>query len=378
MKIAVITLPLHTNYGGLLQAYALKSRLGKGDEVTVIDRACKMPLPKWWKAPFVYMWRAFRKYVGGEDVEVFREIRFMRELPKRTSEISVFVQKYISPRVVRSYRELRDGEYELIVVGSDQVWRPRYFGRIEDAYLDFTRGWNVRRASYAASFGTDELEYDEEKVGRCARLLAGFDAVSVREISGVEICAEWFGRPDAELVLDPVLLMDQEELRSIAEDVPACRGYVASYILDASQEKRSLTQFVSAAAGMPVADLNPDIEVRPCVQKWIAGFRDAEFVVTDSYHGCILSILFHKPFVALENPARGNSRLHSLLSMLGMDDRLVHGIDPEDDCSFYLAHPDWDEVDGLLEGMRKTSAAYIEKITGRYGQEQDKHCNTCL
>ena len=98
------------------------------------------------------------------------------------------------------------------------------------------------------------------------------------------------------------------------------------------------------------------------MEKWIAGFRDASFVVTDSYHGCILSILLHKPFIALGNPLRGMSRIYSLLEMLGLDDRLVQGIDPEDDCSYWLAAPDWNEVDKRLDAARMMSFKFMEKI----------------
>ena len=161
MKIAIVTLPLHTNYGGLLQAFALKSCLQEmGYEVTVLDRAEKMPTPKGLKAPLVYARRMLTRLLKGDSApEVFREKRFGKELPIVGAATAAFIDKQISPRVLNSFREIRKGEYDAFVVGSDQVWRPRYFPGIEDAFLAFAKGWDVKRVAYAASFGTDELEY---------------------------------------------------------------------------------------------------------------------------------------------------------------------------------------------------------------------------
>ena len=207
MKIAVVTLPLHTNYGGLLQTFALKSYLESlGHEVTVLDPKDKMPLPKWWKASFIYAKRALQRMAKGPaGPEVFREIRFRREYPYISAETQKFIDAYISPRVIRSYHDIQEGDYDAFVVGSDQVWRPRYFGRIEDAFLAFAKDWDVVRLSYAASFGTDSLEYEYFQVEECAGLLERFDGVSVREDAGVQMCQEWFDCDRAVQVVDPVL-----------------------------------------------------------------------------------------------------------------------------------------------------------------------------
>ena len=189
MKTAIITLPLHTNYGGILQAYALKIVLeGMGHEAVVVDRKDKMPLPVWYKAPFVYASRALKKALKPDSgVEVFRELNYRKQLPLRSVNTQRFVDQYIAPRVVSSCKDIREGDYGAFVVGSDQVWRPRYFGNIEDAFLKFTKDWSVKRVAYAASFGTDELEYKYEQLQECSRLLQQFDAVSIREDVGVRM-----------------------------------------------------------------------------------------------------------------------------------------------------------------------------------------------
>lgn len=369
MRLAVISLPLHANYGGVLQSYALKSELERmGHSVTVIDRKVKMPFPRWWKAPFVYLKRAMKS-----DVEVFREYRFRNEYPVVCRELIRFIEKEIAPRMVGSYCEIGKGDFDGFVVGSDQVWRPRYFGRIEDAFLGFTKGWDVRRVAYAASFGTGQLEFDSETMRICADLLSCFDGISVREADAVKICDEWLDCDNAVHVLDPVMLMDVSHLERIASEVSERRakGKVMTYILDPSDNKRAITGLVSRWSDKDVEDFsiapydkNLPIGERmvPPVQEWIAGFADADFVVTDSFHGCVLSILFHKPFIAVGNGQRGMSRMSSLLEMFGLDSRLVHGIDPEDDGTFFLSQPDWEAVDNVLEQQRTVSRDFLENV----------------
>ena len=363
MKIAIVTLPLHTNYGGLLQAYALKTVLeGLGHSVDLLDLKEKMPVPKGLKAPFIYLSRAMKRLVKGKKgPEVFRELRYRRELPHRSEFTSKFVDTYIAPRMIDRYEDVREGEYDAFVVGSDQVWRPLYFNGIRNAFLKFTEGWDVKRLSYAASFGTDQLEYEYTQLEECARLLAGFDAVSVRESSAVGMCAEWLDCDRAVHVLDPVMLADVERYRSLAASAPEhpAKGRIMTYILDPSNEKSHVLEFIRKVSGMEACSLDLSGTVPP-VEQWLAGFADSEFVVTDSFHGCVLALMMHKRFIAVGNSRRGMARLNSLLTMFGLDQRLVHGIDPEDDGEFFLSEPDWESVDRVLAEMKSASLKFME------------------
>lgn len=363
MRVAIVTLPLHTNYGGLLQAYALKSVLTSlGHEAVVLDLKEKMPVPRGVRAPFVYMSRMFKKLTGTRRQDVFREIRYHRELPARSVYTSVFTDRFITPRLLDSYRDIKESEYDAFVVGSDQVWRPQYFPQIEDAFLGFTEGWNVRRLSYAASFGTDQLEYEYVTLARCAELLSRFDAVSVREDSAVGMCAEWLDCDYARHVLDPTMLVDSGTYRKFAESAAEhpSQGKIMTYILDPSPEKNHVLKFVEKVSGYESYALNMEGPV-PSVEQWLAGFADSEFVVTDSFHGCVLSILLHKRFIAVGNSRRGIARMSSLLSMFGLDQRLVHGIDPEDDGEFFLSQPDWDAVDEMLNEHKVSSIEFLKE-----------------
>ena len=362
MKVAIVTLPLHTNYGGLLQAYALKSIIeDMGHEVTVLDIAEKTTLPSFWKAPFIYLKRLL------QGREVFRERRIRREYPIISSKVSVFTENYICPRVISSYSEIAESDFDAYVVGSDQVWRPEYFNEVQDAFLRFARTWDVKRIAYAASFGTEELKYEYQLLEECSQLLSKFDAVSVREASGVAMCDEWFDYEDAVHVLDPVLMLSAEHYSSKFRSGSDAEGKVVTYILDRSASKSNVIDFISEVTGKPVYDVSVypkdrDIPLQdrivPSLESWISAFVNAEFVVTDSFHGCVLSILFHKPFVVVGNVARGMTRVNSLLSIFSLESRLVDGIDA-DGAKEWLMNFDWDAVDAVLERQRNICKTFL-------------------
>lgn len=372
MRIAIVTLPLHTNYGGLLQAFALRSVLESlGHEVTVLDFKDKMPAPKGMKAPFKYAGRMFSRLLKGKSApEVFRERRYARELPVLSADVLRFINSYICPRIIGSYSEIKEGEFDAFVVGSDQVWRPRFFNKIEDAFLAFTAEWDVKRVAYAASFGTDELEYEFMQLEICSKLLEKFDGVSVREDSAVGLCEEWLDYEGAVHVLDPVMLVNPATYREMAKEVKAhpAEGKIVTYILDRSEEKNHVVDFIKRMSGMPVYDCSvyPYVNDRPVAERvvppvadWLAALADAKFVVTDSFHGCVLSILLHKRFIAVGNSRRGLARLKSLLDLFGLDMRLVHGVDPEDDGEFFLSEPDWESIDRMIEDKRNESMEFL-------------------
>lgn len=372
MRLAIISLPLHVNYGGILQSYALKKELeSMGHEAVVIDRKVKMPFPEWWKAPLIYMNRALKSLKGGSEApEVFREYRCRKEYPVLSRELKPFVDAEIAPLMIDSYKDIKKGDFDGFIVGSDQVWRPRYFGKIEDAFLEFTRGWEVKRVSYAASFGTDGLEFGSESLRICADLLEGFDAVSVRESSAVKICDEWLDCDRAVHVIDPVMLVDVADYHMIADSAKDRRagGKIMTYILDPADNKKAIAGLVKTWTRKDIEDfsVNPhdrkvplDERVVPPMEDWLSGFADADFVVTDSFHGCVLSLMFHKPFIAVGNGQRGMARMRSLLEIFGLEQRLVHGIDPEDDGEFFLSQPDWDAVDAVLEEQRAAARRFL-------------------
>lgn len=368
MKIGILTLPLHTNYGGILQAYALQTvleRMGHNVEVIDFQRPYKLPL---WKKHFVYAKRTIKKYVLKKNVRIFKE-EYKRKIKSIIRQhTQLFIDKYIHRRTIESFSEIKESDYDCIVVGSDQIWRPKYFSRIENAFLKFAEGWNIKRMAYAASFGTDEWEYTGKQTAKCARLLKQFDAVSVREASGVDLCREHLG-VKAQHVLDPTMLLDAADYIKLFEaaGTPKSKGKLLNYILDETPEKQALINRIAKEKSLVPFRVNSKVEdrfaplterIQPPVEQWLRGFCDAEFVVTDSFHACVFSILFNKPFVVIGNTERGLARFNSLLSLFGLEDRLITNM-AEYDTDFAVND---DNVYKILEGKRQEASRLLDSI----------------
>lgn len=365
MKIGIITLPLHTNYGGILQAYALQRVLqDMGHDVVLLDSYPQYPTLK----PFplqqmFYLKRLLMKVVAPHKaIPLFYEKEAMVRYQKK-EHIRQFYRQHVRNVPFGVGEALNSSDFDALIVGSDQVWRPMYSPNIFDAYLSFAQDWShVKRIAYAASFGTAEWEYSEEQTSECRRLVQMFDAVSVREESGVTLCKEHLG-VDASWVLDPTLLVDTRHyMEHIAKanaeyPSPMCFGY----ILDASEEKDAIFHHIATTRGLQMSSFqnvdDSDNGAAPSVESWLNSFQDAEFVFTDSFHGCVFSIIFNKPFVVYGNVNRGMARFHSLLSMLGLENRLV--ATPEDAANVACQPIDWDAVNNRLSELRKFSKEFL-------------------
>lgn len=365
MKIGILTLPLSYNYGGILQAFALQNILERmGHEAVVVEKDRYLPSDVYHQA------RSYMSYVlhGFKGKTNWAYNKAKKEREKYTRD---FINKYVNSYKVKDMALEFPKDVDAIIVGSDQIWRRQYFcemigGGIENAFLSFTKKWNIKRLSYAASFGTDNWEYSVEESKVCNYYLQFFDAVSVREKSGVDLCAKWLGRNDAKLVLDPTLLLQQDDYVKLIEKakVPSSEGKLMVYVLDDSLEKNELVYRIAQERGLKpfktnlsddVLKRNPNI-AQPPLEYWLRGFMDSDFVVTDSFHACVFSLIFKKPFVVVGNAKRGMSRFDSLLSMFSLQDHLLKNIaDYKPGKSYGIS----DNSYCVIEEMRRESLDYL-------------------
>ena len=373
MKIGILTLPLHNNYGGILQTYALQTVLKRmGHDAVVIDKSRYIKLPIFsLDRNVVYFKRLVRKILFDRSMPV----RWDKVANDKVKTISTytdsFLDKYISRvEVFYNYSNLQEKDFDAFVVGSDQVWRPIYFGEniISNAYLSFAKDWNVKRISYAASFGTEEWEYTEEQTATCKELIRQFDAVSVRESSAVKLCDQYLGR-EALHVLDPTMLLDPTDYIKLFKDAntPQSTGSLMCYVLDQNEDKQKVISVVEQALDITAFSVNSKYEdpnapleerIQPPVETWLRGFYDADFVVTDSFHACVFSILFEKPFIVYGNNERGMARFHSLLSIFGLENRLITN---SATAQKVIAEPiDWNAVNARKQEWQKKSLNFLK------------------
>lgn len=332
MRIGILTLPLHTNYGGILQAYALQTVLDRmGHEVVVVD-APKLSYLPIWKWPFSYPKRII-SYILRKSNIIFYERYYNQTYPIISQHTQKFIDEYINRIEVQNFNDLKEEDFDAIIVGSDQIWRPKYYKKIENAFLDFAKMWKIKRIAYAASFGTDEWEYNAKQTKTCKKLIKLFDAVSVREDSGVILCKKNL-EVDAVHVLDPTLLLNTNDyIRLFKEkNIPQSQGDLLCYILDETQEKTNFINKVANEKNLKPFRVNAKVEdygaplnerIQPPLEQWLRGFYDAELVITDSFHACVFSIIFNKPFLVLGNKKRGVARIKSLLKLFALEDSLI-------------------------------------------------------
>ncbi len=369
MKIAILTQPLKHNYGGILQAYAMQRVLKmRGHEVVTINR---LPDKRTWVRELVS--KAIQTLKGQKVQE--REVKtdFYFE-----NTISFIRKNIILSESVSSSAELKihfsKENYDAVIIGSDQTWRPKYSPNIYNYYLDFLRDSKIIKVAYATSFGVSEWEYNWFKTKKCAKLSRDFSAVSVRESSAVFLCNKKLNI-DAVHVLDPTMLLDVSDYINLCENEDALSNYESNcfiYFLDTNKDKSRVANCVSRLLSVREENFfkdsykeNNDLHrlQLPSVEKWIWSFYLASFVVTDSFHGCVFSILFNKPFLVIENSERGNARLDSLLEIFGLRSRMISEHQSNEGIiSAALQKIEWEIVNEKLRDKRAVSYGFINRF----------------
>ena len=372
-KIAILTQPLHVNFGGTLQAFALqKTLIGMGYQVETLN----------------YQWKkisGLRKVLSVLKQKILSNRKvypfFEKELKIINSEHQNFIENNInySP-ILYSNEELKnyfeDNSFDAVIVGSDQVWRVAYSPRIESFFLDFLSDKKgIKKIAYSASFGIDEWQFNTEKTLEIKSLLHKFNAISVRENSAVDLCQQYL---DVEVrhTLDPTLLLEAKEylkLLNFKQNESNNSGKIFVYVLDRNESKQKIINSISkkldkevfhnqpakhAKESYFVGNLEPYIY--PSIEGWIKSFCDADYIITDSFHGTVFSIIFNKPFISIVNKERGASRFESLLSQLDLTNRMVNDVFEISNELIY-DKIDYELVNRKLVDLKSKSINYLNK-----------------
>lgn len=238
---------------------------------------------------------------------------------------------------------------DTFLVGSDQLWNwwniqesPGYF------FLDFAYK-DHKKIAYATSFGSAWSSFPESIKLKIGYYLSRFDAISVRENEGVDICRDEFSVP-ATQVMDPVFLCDREFYNDVTA-LSKCKeegSYLFSYMLDPTEDKVRLVRETASKKNLPyriiidplrnndnntkqyVNDLiksDPNIITNLRIEDWLYYISNSEYVVTDSFHGFCFSIIYKKPMIVYINNRRGRSRFESIANNLNVKDRIVETYD---------------------------------------------------
>lgn len=339
MKIGILTHPQGTNYGGILQCYALCTYLRKlGHETIVIQRMEDKPFFLWSIVRNILKACHFPRYYHPDTVDRMLNIRpFIQKHFERTEPID---SQSKMKKVCKKYG------LDAVIVGSDQVWRYDYAMKYGFNYfLDFVPD-NVVKASYAASFGLSDWQYPHNQTEIIKQLLDRFKGISVREEDAVSLIKDNAGK-NARQLIDPTMLLKQEDYDKITSKRLVEDRYVYVYWLgDKSLIVPEIERYKEK--GYKIVNINlRDICEQISVEDWLSFIKYADYVITDSFHGCVFSILFERQFIAFGNKSGGNSRINSLCKMFGFE--------PE-------TYKQYSNVSDKLEILRREAKTYIDNI----------------
>lgn len=376
MKIGILTQPLLNNYGGILQAFALQKTLAKlGHTSIVINR--QFPNKGKYKKILSIIFRLI-KYIFVSKKTIIRVWTSKKEENIINQHFISFISNHINTsKPIKSNKELKSitkQNFDAYIVGSDQVWRPKYSPCLENYFLDFLDKENKSiKISYAASFGVDSWELSPKETKKCSELIKKFDAVSVRENSGVDLCRDKFNF-EARLVLDPTLLLGKEEYENLIlnKDKKNSNGLFI-YFLDLNEEKKKISNIISKKLSLREFFFLPNIinqdnkksklseRIYPSISEWLSGLMNSEFILTDSFHGTVFSIIFNKPFLSVVNEGRGKTRFISLLKIFNLEERLIYSIN---DLTIEKINSklDFDNINKILYQKKIESINFITNV----------------
>lgn len=360
-KICILTQPLWCNYGCLLQAYALQKCLKALNYEVVTDEYPRRFLSFSEKLLDKSKRMVAYHLLGRKTVNPNPLYPTEESWKRICSNTSKFIKQRIDTVDFFNGETFPTKEmisrFDTFIIGSDQVWRDSY-SRVETYFGDFLQTEDKKIFSYAASFGLNTWQFDEERTSKLKELIKKFRAVSVREKDAVELCEKNL-ETKAQWVLDPTLLLSKEDYIALFNDnfTEKSEGNLMTYILDSTEEKQEILKIVENEKKLKsFSVMAKENEEFPAVEKWLRGFYDAKFVLTDSFHGMVFSIIFEKPFLVVLNKKRGSSRFLSLLTSLGLEERLIEGME---DFNKDLLFKDID-----YEKLRKKLFELVDKSKG--------------
>lgn len=373
MRIGILTFHCADNFGAVLQCYALRKYLEKYDaNVEIINYTPRHLTGRYGIFPELSEIRNKIKQKGMKYTiknilwERFCTCRKRLSKKKKFANFRIYYLR-IRKRKLRHLSITNNLNYDLVIVGSDQVWNPKSNRGDKAYYLNFVKD-PTKKVSYAASIGTDDFsDYTQEM----SQYLCDFDLISLRESSFKKIVEKISGK-NAEVVLDPVFLIDTNQWMQLTDTVKPFDGkFIFLYCFNKDDQAIDLANKLSAKYDLPIIHfyfgnlrkrLNKDGKCfyfdGPLEFLWY--IRYAEFVVTNSFHCTAFSLIFEKEFFSFVFQDRG-TRVTDLLEAVNLNERLcIHK-----DTNEILTDADsidYKQVKNNIEKLKRSSYSYIDKV----------------
>lgn len=366
MKLALLSFHNAANYGAALQAYALQKFLtDKGYDCEYINYVNASRGHEYSMTWHIYDSLRHGKltsaaaYLAGSPFLTLRKVRFDK-----------FYSQYLkkTKKVYRTSAEAvtLNGAYDRFIVGSDQVWNPACNGDDTAFLLDFVKN-NRERISYSSSFGVATI--DEQHRGAYKENLSAFHSLAVRESIGRDLIIELTGR-DAQVVLDPVMLLTKEQWMQLVPDNQKKERFIFSYtnrdrqiadFFKTGYKLEGRKHYILSRYTRPQDFINPTSRVKYCMspQEFVSVIANADLVVSASFHCLAMSIILNRPFVAILTGDKGkDERPLNILRALDLECRILHSAMTVADVQ---APIDWESVNKKIEELKASSVAYLNK-----------------
>lgn len=360
---AIVTTTTNNNYGNIAQRYALQRFLEKNGYNFVSYYFYGF----YWRIFFVRL--SVFTYIPRNIIA-----RILHQSPQGSSgvynyhKLSVFCNKRINQKLFLPFERKK---YNTYIIGSDQNLgtpiKQEFFTPWQNFLLKFVT-WDARRISYASSFGKGHLDSSSNfiKSDDAKSLMRKFDAISIREKSGVELAQKIWG-VKARQVVDPALLLEKEDYSKLI-DTPTAKLYTTKpvfYYLLRVKKDSSLYGFTHKIADDLELEIDGSLtydskKLMP-MEQWLQGFRDADFVVTNSFHGVIFSLINNTDFAVLcrRKDENGAVRFQDILERVGLSDRIVFD-DEFDTFDIRTLSPiDWKNVNKKVAELREDSTEWL-------------------
>lgn len=357
MNIAIITIHNVSNYGAVLQSFALKEVISSKYTCSVIDfdnRHVSKSLD------YIRVGTSIHALLG-----TLKDI--LRILP-RFRVVTKF-KKFISNRMgLMKYDVKYLSQVDVVISGSDQIWNPSCISKnktfIPEYFLNFASS-EQKKISYASSCGS--YSYNPQEKLELKKFLCKYDALSTREKETSEYLQKLTGK-DFSHVLDPTLLLSRSEWLERFEVAPVESGeYILLYVIKKTSLLKKTIKKIKKYLDVKVVLINQGLYFDTVVDKHIrdAGpnefinlYNNAKFVVTDSFHGTTFSVIFNKPFLSV-SPGLNINRISSLLDLLELQDRIIYkekDIDQISDDSYMI---NFSKANDILESEKVKSKDFI-------------------
>ena len=350
MKIGILTFHRAHNYGAILQAFALQTHLKSlNHDVEFIDYKNN-------KLLHVYKWFNIYRFKTSDYHQFISEIKLLKHRKKRYEKFINFINNNLNT----SLKKYNLNRYDIIIVGSDQVWNTQLTNGFDDMYWgNFHIKNTTNIISYAASMQDQIPNQDKERI---RNLLNKFTDISVREENLAKDLGHILNRKIS-VVVDPTLLQPSQEWDKIATKRIINEPYLLLYQVRKNIITQTIAEKIAKKLNLRIIHLSASIDnfnskevISAGPKEFISLFKYADFVVCTSFHGTVFSIIYNIPFCSVLLGDGKDNRVKNLLSKLEINERGVYDYNEN-----ILQKIDWDGVQNKLEAIKEESKLYLSK-----------------